>query len=232
MNTVFREEKKYLIGIEDRFKLNNYLKNFIMEDPHNGAEGYLVRSLYFDTLNEKDFTEKQEGIEMRRKVRLRIYSPKDEYAKLEIKQKQGNYQKKRSLKIKREDAQKLIKGNYGVLLDYEEEFAKECFTIMSTQFYRPKSIVQYNRSAFIARENNIRITFDTNIIATETCYDIFSDKLNMYPVFSKYNTILEVKYNGFLLSYIKDMLEMVQKSELSVSKYCLARKETLNYVYI
>lgn len=232
MNTVFREEKKYLIGIEDRFKLNNYLKNFLTEDPHNGAEGYLVRSLYFDTLNEKDFTEKQDGIEMRRKVRLRIYSSKDEYAKLEIKQKQGNYQKKRSLIIKKEDAQKLINGDYGVLLKYEEDFAKECFVIMTTQLYRPKSIVQYNRSAFITKENNIRITFDANIIATEACYDIFSDQLNMYPVFSKYNTILEVKYNGFLLSYIKDMLEMVQKSELSVSKYCLARKETLNYVYV
>ena len=36
-------------------------------------------------------------------------------------------------------------------------------------------------------------------------------------------TVLEVKFNGFLLSYIKDMLLPVQKSELSVSKYALAR---------
>ena len=41
--------------------------------------------------------------------------------------------------------------------------------------------------------------------------------------------MLEVKYNGFLLSYIKHMLLPVQKSELSVSKYCMARQIGCNY---
>ena len=35
--------------------------------------------------------------------------------------------------------------------------------------------------------------------------------------------VLEVKYNGFLLSYIKDMLSGAANGELSVSKYCLSR---------
>lgn len=232
MNTVSRQEKKYLIGLEDSHKLSNYLEKMLIQDLHNGRDGYIVRSLYFDTINEKDYIEKQDGIELRRKIRLRIYSPEDKFACLEMKQKQGNNQLKRSLKVTKEDAQQLIKGNYSVLLNYKEKFAQECYAIMATQLYRPKAIVQYNRKAFVAKENNIRITFDTNIIATETSFDIFSKNLNMYPVFSKYNTVLEVKYNGFMLTYIKDMLETVQKSELSVSKYCLARTATLNYVYI
>lgn len=232
MNTVLRQEKKYLIGLEDSHKLSNYLEKMLIKDKHNGIDGYIVRSLYFDTIHEKDFSEKEDGVELRRKIRLRIYDPKDKFAFLEIKQKQGNNQLKRTLKVTKEDAQELIKGNYSVLLKYEEKFAQECYVIMNTQMYRPKSVVQYNRKAFIAKENSIRITFDSNIIATETCFDIFSENLNMYPVFSKYNTVLEVKYNGFLLSYIKDMLETVQKSELSVSKYCLARTATLNYIFI
>ena len=40
--------------------------------------------------------------------------------------------------------------------------------------------------------------------------------------------VLEVKYNGFLLSYIKDLLDLVERSELSVSKYCLGRGVSLN----
>lgn len=232
MNTVLRQEKKFLIGFEDSHKLSNYLEKMLIKDKHNEIDGYIVRSLYFDTIHEKDFSEKEDGVELRRKIRLRIYDPKDKFAFLEIKQKQGNNQLKRTLKVTKEDAQELIKGNYSVLLKYEEKFAQECYVIMNTQMYRPKSVVQYNRKAFIAKENSIRITFDSNIIATETCFDIFSENLNMYPVFSKYNTVLEVKYNGFLLSYIKDMLETVQKSELSVSKYCLARKATLNYIFI
>ncbi|EJW98746.1 hypothetical protein EVA_13147 [gut metagenome] len=46
----------------------------------------------------------------------------------------------------------------------------------------------------------------------------------MVPVMDRSQTLLEVKYNGFLLSYIKDMLGDLGKSELSVSKYALARQ--------
>ena len=232
MNKVVRQEKKFLIGTEESYSLNNYLSKMLIEDKHNGSKGYIVRSLYFDTLFDKDFRDKEDGIELRRKIRLRIYNPDDDFAVLEMKQKEGAYQLKRSLKITRDEAQELTKRNYGVLLNHKEDFAKECYGLMNMQCYLPKTIVQYNRKAFIAKENNIRITFDSNIIATETCFDIFSKNLNMYPVFNKDNTVLEVKYNGFLLGYIKDMLENVDKSEVSVSKYCLARSASLNYLYM
>ena len=232
MNKVARQEKKYLIGTEEAYKLNHYLSQLLIKDKHNGINGYIVRSLYFDTLYDKDFKEKEDGIELRRKIRLRIYNPDDDFAILEMKQKQGMYQLKRSLKITRDEAYELIKRNYSVLLNHKEDFAEECYGIMNMQCYIPRTIVQYNRKAFIAKENNIRITFDSNIIATETCFDLFDKKLNMYPVFNKDNTVLEVKYNGFLLQYIKDMLENVGKSELSVSKYCLARTVTLKYLYM
>ena len=125
-----------------------------------------------------------------------------------------------------------LNGTTNVIEDYKEDFAKECYGIMNMQCYIPKTIVQYNRKAFIAKENNIRITFDSNIIATEACTNIYEKNLNMYPVFNKGNTVLEVKYNGFLLGYIKDILNNVDKSEVSVSKYCLARTATLNYLYM
>ena len=50
----------------------------------------------------------------------------------------------------------------------------------------------------------------------------------MYPVMDPCCLVLEVKYNGFLLSYIKDLLNLVERSELSVSKYCLARSVSLS----
>ncbi len=232
MNKVVRQEKKYLIGTEEAYQFYHYLSAILMPDKHNGLKGYIVRSLYFDTIDNQDFKNKEDGIEQRRKIRLRIYNTEDTFAVLEIKQKEGMYQLKRSLPITREEAQELIKRNYGVLLKHDEDFAKECYGIMNTQCYVPKTIVQYNRKAFIAKENNIRITFDSNIVATEACFNIFEKDLNMYPVFKKDNTVLEVKYNGFLLSYIKDLLETVNKSELSVSKYCLARTVSLNYLYL
>ena len=93
--------------------------------------------------------------------------------------------------------------------------------------YRPKCIIEYKRKAYIVDENNTRVTFDSDIRATESSFDIFDDNLCMYPVYGMERAVLEVKYNNFLLSYIKDIVNSVDKSETSVSKYCLARSVTL-----
>ena len=230
MNKVYREEKKFLIHIEDFLKTSHYLDGLMMQDEHNGTFGYRIRSLYFDSAYDQDYFEKLDGVELRRKIRLRIYDPASDFAMLEMKQKEGPYQLKRSLRITRRDAERLIRGDYTPLLGYEEDFAAECYALMQMKLYRPKTIVEYNRKAFIAKENKIRVTFDNNIVATETSFDLFSPNLNMYPVLDKFAVVLEVKFNGFLLNYIKDMLDTVNKSELSVSKYMLARQASYNYI--
>ena len=46
----------------------------------------------------------------------------------------------------------------------------------------------------------------------------------MAPVLAPGAVVMEVKYNGFLLDYIRRMINTVDQSELSVSKYMLARQ--------
>lgn len=222
MNKVFREEKKFLISIDEFIKKSHMLSQVMIEDPHNGVHGYIIRSLYFDTLYDGDYFEKLAGVETRRKLRLRIYDPNADFAMLEMKQKQGVNQLKRSLRLSRNDAIALTKGDYSPLLTYDEPFAAECYAMMRCRCYRPKTIVQYHRKAFIAKENKIRITFDNQIEATESCFDLFSPKLNMNSVLDPYDVVLEVKFNGFLLDYIRRMINSIDRSELSVSKYVLA----------
>jgi len=43
---------------------------------------------------------------------------------------------------------------------------------------------------------------------------------------------MEVKFNGFLLSYIKDIIRSVNESELAVSKYCLSRTIGKQYLFL
>lgn len=74
MNRVFREEKKYLISLPEALQTCHRLAQVMHEDPHNGISGYPVRSLYFDTLDDRDFREKAAGVELRRKLRLRCYA--------------------------------------------------------------------------------------------------------------------------------------------------------------
>lgn len=232
MNKVCRKEKKFLISEIEQKNLIEWLDNVMVQDPHNGANGYPIRSLYFDTINDDDYENKYLGIQLRRKIRLRVYDPKQDFAMLEIKQKDGDNQLKRSLRVTKSDAMELINGHYEVLLKYKEPFAAECYGIMHMQCYRPKSVVVYQRKAFIAKENKIRITFDFNIRSNEINYNIFDENMALNPVFPTANTVLEVKFNGFLLSYIKDLLRKVDRSETSVSKYCCGRTSSKHYTFM
>ena len=224
MNKVLRGEKKFLMNYPEFMRLSHRLEQCLHLDPHSGADGYPVRSLYFDSIDDGDYFDKSAGIEMRRKIRLRCYHPQDDFAMLEMKQKQGSMQLKRSLRLERKDAIALTRGDYSPLLHYDNPFAAECFGFMHMKGYRPKTIVEYKRKAFIAKENRIRITFDHRIVATESCFDLFSPQLNMNPVLDPSAVVMEIKYNHFLLDYIRQMLNTADKSELSVSKYCLARQ--------
>lgn len=229
VNEVFRQEKKYLMTIADGQALGGRLGAVMREDGHNGAFGYRVRSLYFDTLDETDFYDKLNGLELRRKLRLRCYGPEADFALLEMKQKEGIYQKKRSLQVSRRDAERLALGEYDALLTYDEPFAAECYGLMQRMCYRPKTVVEYRRRAFVAKENHIRITLDHNIVATEASSALFAPDLPLYPVLDPFQLVLEVKYDGFLLSYIKGLVNAADRSELSVSKYCLARSAGLGF---
>ncbi len=186
-------------------------------DSHSSGDGYTIRSLYFDSLEDVDWQEKEDGVELRRKIRLRNYGSHSSFAKLEMKQKQGANQKKRSLRLTKADAQELIRGNNSVLLAYPDDFAAECYARMSMHLYQPKTVIEYQRKAFVAKENNIRITFDHHIIGTESCYDIFSENLNQYYLLNPCLVVLEVKYNGFLLSYIKELLTSVNGNNVALS---------------
>lgn len=226
MNIVKRKEIKYLLNTMEFKKQKHYLEQILTSDNHNGSDGYVVRSLYFDTIDDRDFNEKEDGIEIRRKIRLRIYSTDDDFAMLEMKQKQGSYQMKRSLKISREDAIKITKSDYSPLLKYSSDFAVQMYAYMTAYFYRPKVIVEYKRDAFIVKENDIRLTFDHDIKSTESSFDLFDSKLKLNPVVDSANIILEVKYNGFLLSYVKDLVKSISCISTSVSKYYLSRNVT------
>ena len=223
MLTVLRREEKYALKLKEALQFADQFSQILMTDAFSANGSYTVRSLYFDTIDDKDFFDKITEQNCRRKIRLRIYHPSDTKAKLELKQKENIFQKKRSLTISKEHALALIAGDFSVLLTYPEDFAAEMYAILTTECYRPKTIIEYQRRAFMARENNIRLTFDTNIVATESSFDLFSDNLSMYPVFDRNSAIFEVKYDRFLLGYISDIIGCINRRNISSSKYCLGR---------
>lgn len=223
MLDVNRRELKYLVSPTDVMELKRSLAAVLSEDLHNGGNGYMVRSLYFDSLADCDFEDKVDGYDKRQKIRLRIYDIHSGQAKLELKEKVGNAQRKRSLLLDREEAERVIRGDYTFLMTRNEEVAHKLYTMMVMKCYRPKCIVEYDRMAYCAETNDIRITFDMNLRATELNYNIFDENLMLYPVSEAAAITMEVKYNGFLFTYIKNILNQSDKMQISNSKYCRAR---------
>ncbi|MDL2288093.1 polyphosphate polymerase domain-containing protein [Oscillospiraceae bacterium OttesenSCG-928-F05] len=221
---VVREELKYRVSLWEAHRLMGALGAVMPADVHNsGGAGYMVRSLYFDSLDNTDFFEKEDGVENRKKIRLRIYDPEDKKAKLELKEKFGRFQRKRSLTITREQAEALISGDYSPLGAHAEPLAQELYAIMRAEVYLPRCIVQYNRAAFTVPTNDTRVTFDMRLEVSEAGFALFSPAATLYPAASYDDVTMEVKYNHFLLGYIRDILHRCDRLPVAYSKYYMAR---------
>lgn len=224
MLEVSRKELKYLLTSKAVYGLKEKLAAVMDTDFHSGQDGYLVRSLYFDSIFDTDFEDKVSGYDRRQKIRLRVYHPRDETVKLELKEKLGMAQRKRSLILNRQEAEGMIKGDYAFLMERPEETAHKLYTYMMTHCYRPKCIVEYDRLAYCRKENDMRVTFDCNLRATESNVNLFDEELMLYPVASPDEVTMEVKYNGFLYSYVKNVISKTDGMQISNSKYCRARR--------
>jgi len=227
MLEVNRVEKKYPM---DRFLMLDIvqrLRRSLRTDEHNGTKGYMVRSLYFDSFRDGDYVAKLSGLDDRKKIRLRIYSPKDKTAKLELKEKHNGWQRKRSIIVSREEAVSLINGDYSSLLSKDESLAPALYAYMTKEAYRPVCIIEYDRYAMIGDTNSIRITFDSNVRTSSDVKRFFDESISYLPVDLTDKITMEVKYDGFLLSDIKKALSLKVSTEGSSSKYIRARERLI-----
>lgn len=228
MLDISRVENKYLVNVIDVSTLKERLGIILKEDSHNGENGYIVRSVYFDSNGNKDYRAKVDGIDNRKKIRLRIYNPDDNYIKLELKEKVNGRQRKRSISITRDEAVRMLKGDYGFLFENSDNLARTLYYYMTKEMYRPKCMIEYDRYAFIYDVNEIRITFDSNLRATLDYMSFLEHDVVWMPAGAKSHITMEVKYNEFLISGVKNAISNRMAIVTSNSKYCKAR-ETLKY---
>lgn len=188
-------------------------------------EGYRVRSLYFDSIDDECLYQKQSGLLHRQKIRLRTYGDTPvKTAKFEIKHKHGQIVKKDSVTVKKSDAEAICQGNYARLLDYDNPVLNKIYTTFVTKAYKPKVIVEYQRMAYVLPISNIRITFDQNLRSNINHLDLFSTVKDTMPVVLEGKQILEVKYDQFFPGYLKKVLSGANTERMAISKYTLARR--------
>ncbi len=184
---------------------------------------YWIRSLYFDTIDSKDYYEKIIGHNIRKKIRLRIYNLSTDNVKLEIKNKANNFINKETVIISCEDAKKLINGNCNTLLDYDEIAANKVFAFMHRDLYRPTVIIDYQREAYLYPFQNIRVTLDKNLCTSFNVYNLFRDDICTIPVFNNDVFVLEIKYDHMIPACLQKLLSTFTIEKSHISKYCLGR---------
>lgn len=227
--SVKRSECKYYLDIATASMLRKKLDKILKRDENSQIKSYMVRSVYFDSLNNVDFYTKLAGTSNRKKIRLRVYDFNSSKCKLEIKKKENDLQRKISLWITKEDASELLKGKYKVLRKYFKKHSDAIYMyhLMVNGCYRPVAMIEYNRIAYTYRLYDTRITFDMNIKSSESNFNLF-DKKPLYTSILNDKIVLEVKFNGEPINFISDILKPFNLTRLAISKYCLGRK---NFYY-
>jgi hypothetical protein len=226
----FRHELKFYITENDYLVLRQKLKLVLHQDHHSvNDQGYLIRSLYFDNVHDHDLHHKNNGVFLRKKFRIRIYNHKDDVIKLEKKSRQGEYILKTSAPLTKEEYNKLVNWDYEFLKEKNHALFLEFYHYLYGEFLRPRVIVDYVREAYIGDISNVRITFDKELSFVTNSLDLFDSHNISEEVLAHPLMILEVKYDEFLPTYLRQLIQLDAHNRSAISKYVLCRMASIQY---
>ena len=223
----YRNELKYLISEKEMILIRNRLRNIMKIDSHVKDDRYLIRSLYFDDYRDSCLYDVADGVDRRKKYRLRYYNDDTSRISLESKYKRNNMMLKRITRLDHGEAGCLVEGRYLRNIDKDEELKKEFTYNMMSNGLQPKLIVEYERIPYVYRQGNVRITFDMNICSSADVRNYINGYGMRKPVLPADMMILEVKYDEFLPSVIYDCVDIGNLQQLSFSKYSICRKNSI-----
>lgn len=226
----YRTEHKYYLHIHDYAAMRHKISALLPMDPHSiGPEGYCIRSLYFDGPHDHALHDKNNGIFAREKYRIRIYNGSDSIITVERKSKRGDYVCKESARISRDEYEQVRQGHYGVLRKMMSGLLHDFHAALAYRGFRPTTIVEYWREAYIYEHGNVRITFDKKLSASINTYDLFDEHMALAEVIEVPRTIMEVKFDSYLPDMIRMLLQPYSQHRSSISKYVLCRE--LNFLH-
>ena len=220
-----RHELKYFINPAELEALRQRLRGALSMDAHCvGGRPYVIRSLYFDDIDDSAFYDKQAGVMHRDKYRIRIYNFSDKTIFLERKRKMGDLIQKSSVQITRRLCDQLADGNPSGLYKAQNPLLQDMYVQMRTKLLRPRVLVDYEREAYIHPAEDVRITFDLALRSGLASRDLFNPHVPTVCPHDRNVEILEVKFNNYLPDYINALLYGVEAERSAVSKYILCRR--------
>ena len=222
MGKHYRHEWKHAITYADLLAIRQRMSAITTPDPHTIDGKYLIRSLYFDNLYDKALREKIDGVNAREKFRIRYYNLDPTIIHLEKKSKLNGLGTKYSASLSAEEAQKIVDGNIDWMLHSPHSLIQELYCKMRYQGMRPMTIVDYTREPFIYGPGNVRVSFDYDIRTGLRCTDFLDPDCVTVPAGDAV-IILEVKWDAYLPSIIRDAVQTPGRRVCAFSKYAQCR---------
>lgn len=218
----FRHEWKHEITYMDLLVLRSRLRMVMQQDAHAVDGKYRIRSLYFDTAEDKALLEKINGVNIREKFRMRYYNQDASWIFLEKKCKINGLCRKEQARISQETAQDAVRRDAEHLCQNEQALVRELGYKMKAEGLLPKTIVDYTREPFVYLPGNVRVTLDYDIRTGMTGTDFLNPDCIMIPA-GNAARILEVKWDEFLPSLIRDLVQVPGTHTSAFSKYAACR---------
>jgi len=221
--TKYRHELKFEVSDIQLKEIEYRIRPFMMKDSHQPGDYYLIRSAYFDDMCDSCFEENYSGIDNRRKFRIRVYGGNNDLIHLEKKSKKNGMTHKDSVNLSKQVCDLYLTGKIPELSECKSDLEKELFAEAKSKGMRAKCIVEYERSAYVYKMGNVRVTFDRNIRACGDVRKLFDDRIDATPVLETGRHVLEVKYDEFLPHHLLEVLDLGSLRRQSFSKYCNSR---------
>lgn len=226
-----RHEKKYFISQNTMMNLRMRLEHAIEIDINADDENtYTVTSLYFDDMFNSAYFTKHSGIHDRSKYRIRIYKRDLSRLVLEKKIKRGEYIGKVSCELNIEEYQAIYTGRHAeILLQSKHKLLHEVYSKIRVARLSPRVIVEYNREAYVLRHGNVRITFDKDLRAGIHNLDLRKQPYDVVRAIHEQKVIMEVKFDHYMPSVVRNLLSETGREYMSISKYVLC--SDIDYLY-
>lgn len=219
-----RHEQKHRISLGEDAVLTRKLRRLFSHDRYAGPEGsYQVTSLYFDTPYDEVLREKINGLSRREKFRLRYYERELGFIRLEKKFKVNGLCGKRSTRLLTEQVRQILQGEYNFLLHSGDPLLIEFYSQLKGKLLRPRTIVRYDREAFVYGPGNVRITLDRGVRTGLGSIEFLNPDVFCHGI-ERPETILEVKYDEFLPELVRMAVQVPGCQASACSKYVLCRR--------
>ena len=218
----YRHEVKHIITPGDAAAIRANLSAVATLDPHARERGcYCIRSLYFDDPLDTALHEKLDGVNERRKFRIRYYNDDLTYIMLECKMKRDGVDCKPQARLTKEETEKIIRGETDWMVTSGRPLLVALYADMKTRRLQPKTVVQYKRVPFVYAPGNVRVTIDWDIRTGPPGDFLNPDGLTL-PIEDNV-MLLEVKWDEYLPTVIRRAAALKDRTPSAFSKYAACR---------